>query len=644
MPSLRDLLELRVAAPADLSEDGETVLVLSNITGTMQLYRMRRSGGDLEQLTDFAEPVEGFFVPRRDRILLQMDQGGNERHQLYLLDSPLEPLVVEPDYLHRAPVCTRDGLLLAYATNRRNGVDFDVVVRDLDTGEERTVFDLGGWCVSAAFSPDGRWLPVLRSTDRPGDNDLYLVDLESGEVVHASPHDDEAYFGPPAWTADGAGFFFSTSTGRDRSAIARFELASRSWEYVVEGEWDLLCHGDVAGRRLLIEENADGYTRLWLHEGGEVQLPGRGVAADFAFSEDGRYLAYFFSSPVLAGDTWLYDLESGSLDRLTKSPGAVRPEELVEPELHRFRSFDEEEVPTFLYLPEGEGPFPVVIMVHGGPEAQLRPVFSPLAQYFVSSGYAVAGPNVRGSTGYGKRYEHLDDVHRRLDSVRDLVSLHDWLADHPRIDSSRAVLYGGSYGGYMVLAGLAFFPKRWAAGIEIVGISSLVTFLERTADWRRAVREREYGSLERDRDFLLEVSPLTHVERIRAPLFIIHGANDPRVPPGEAEQIYGSLTQRGVRCELLVYPDEGHGLAKLKNRLDAYPKAAAFLEEVLRGGEQDEQDGGHAHLDGGGDRGEAAEGEEGRAQERQGAGVGAEELARGAGKPPDPPEHDRQGE
>jgi dipeptidyl aminopeptidase/acylaminoacyl peptidase len=223
-----------------------------------------------------------------------------------------------------------------------------------------------------------------------------------------------------------------------------------------------------------------------------------------------------------------------------------------------------------------------VFVIHGGPEAQLRPVWSPISQYFVSHGLAVAAPNVRGSTGYGKRYEHLDDVERRLDSVRDLASLHDALGEAGRIDRTRSVLYGGSYGGYMVLAGLAFQPERWAAGIEIVGISSLVTFLENTADWRRPFREREYGSLAHDRDFLLQASPLTHVDRIRAPLFVIHGANDPRVPLGEAEQIHRSLTERGIRCELLAYEDEGHGLKKLKNKLDAYPRAVAFLEEVLQ--------------------------------------------------------------
>jgi dipeptidyl aminopeptidase/acylaminoacyl peptidase len=256
--------------------------------------------------------------------------------------------------------------------------------------------------------------------------------------------------------------------------------------------------------------------------------------------------------------------------------------ELTEPELHRFRSFDGESIPVFLFEPPArEGPPPVVFVIHGGPEAQLRPIWQPLSQYFVSHGLAVAAPNIRGSTGYGKRYQHLDDVERRLDSVNDLAALHDALADAGRIEGDRAVLYGGSYGGYMVLAGLAFQPERWAAGIELVGISSLVTFLENTAEWRRKFREREYGSLERDREFLLEASPLTRVDQIRAPLFVIHGANDPRVPVGEARQIHRSLTERGIRCELLIYEDEGHGLKKLPNKLDAYPRAAAFLDEVL---------------------------------------------------------------
>ncbi len=556
----------------------------------MQLYRVPRTGGVLERLTDLAEPVSGSYLPVGNRVLLQRDEGGNERLQLYLLDPDAggepEPLVVEPDLIHRAPSVSRDGSLLAYACNRRNGVDFDVWVRRLDGAEERTVFAAGGWCEPAGFSTDGRYLAVLRLTERSGDNDLYLVDLAAGETIHVSPHGDEAVFGPPAWLAGGDAFLFATSTGRDTAAIARYALAERRWEYVLEDPWDVECSIDWTGRQLLVEANEDGYSRLELRDPDslvlrlEVPLPGRGVVASTAFSQDGRHLAFHFTSPLEPGDVWLLGTGEGSLERLTTSPSSVPRKALVEPELHRFRSFDGESVPVFTYVPPGP-PAPVVVTIHGGPESQLRPVFSPVTQYLAANGYAVAAPNVRGSTGYGKRYEHLDDVRLRLDSVRDLVSLHDWLAEEGRVDAGRTVLYGGSYGGYMVLAGLAFHPERWAAGIDTVGISSLVTFLENTAAWRRGYREREYGSLEHDRDFLLEASPITRVDAISAPLFIIHGANDPRVPVGEARQIHAALSERGVRCELLVYDDEGHGLAKLENRLDAYPRAVAFLEEVL---------------------------------------------------------------
>ena len=259
-------------------------------------------------------------------------------------------------------------------------------------------------------------------------------------------------------------------------------------------------------------------------------------------------------------------------------------EDGVEPELHRVESFDGEPVPVFLFLPEGEGPFPVVVTVHGGPESQWRPWYSSgfgaLTQYLVARGYAVAAPNVRGSSGYGKRFEHLDDVEKRLDSVADLAALHAWLSARPEIDGSRAVVYGRSYGGYMVLAALAFQPELWAAGIEFVGISNLRTFLENTSVWRRAAREREYGPFERSRAAPAPV-PWSRLEAIRAPLFIEHGRNDPRVPVSESEAIHEELVRRGVRCELVIYEDEGHMVEKLANRVDVFERATAFLDEVL---------------------------------------------------------------
>ena len=588
---LRALLELRSAAPADI--EGETLLVRSDLPGTMQLFRASVRGGELEQVTDFPDPVEGRFVPGSQRILVEHDDAGNEHTQLSLVEpgSSPEPLVHNPDFVHRDPRFSHDGQLLAYVTNRDNGVDWVVYVRSLRDGDERAIFDRGGVCIPAGFSPDARLFAVLHDTGRPSDNDLYLVDVASGEAENVSPHEEIAWFDEPVWRSDGSAFFVATTEGRDTKAIKRYDLGTRRWSVAVESDWDLECHGDDAGRWLLVHANEDGYSRLELRDAEtcgvvcDVPLPGRGVVEEPVLARDGSLVAFKFSSPVDPGDVWTYDVEQRELRRATGLPRSVDLGVLREPELHRFESFDGESVPVFLWEPDGDGPFPVVVMVHGGPESQFRPAFlpsfTPLTQHLLSRGYAVAAPNVRGSTGYGKRYEHLDDVRLRLDSVRDLSSLHDWLGTRRRLDAASAVLYGRSYGGYMVLAGLAFQPERWAAGIECVGISNFVTFLENTAPWRRAVREPEYGTLERDREFLIEASPITHVDRIRAPLFIQHGANDPRVPLEETEQIHRVLTEKGIRCELLVHEDEGHMIGKLENRVQTFERAVAFLDDVL---------------------------------------------------------------
>lgn len=592
MPSLRELLTVRWVLPVDVRSDG-AVLLSSNETGTMQLSLVPAGGGESVRLTDFAEPVAGRFVPGTDRLLVEMDEGGNERMQLYLLDarpgSPLEPLVVEPDSLHVGAQLSSDGSLLAYACNRANGRDLEVFVRVLATGQERRVLSPGGFCWPAGFSPDGRWLGVLQLTDRTGDNDLILIDLEGDEAFVVEPEEQDAAFGAPAWTADGSRFHFATSSGRDTTGIARFDLADRSWSYVLEEAWDLECRSDPSGRRLLVEANVEGVSSVRLLDPEtlalehDLELPQSAVVQTLASSPDGRLLGLGLSTPRIPWSAWLADTSEGSLRRLSQPSPTVAEDALAQPSLRRYRSFDGESIPYWLLVPdETPPPWPVVVEVHGGPEAQRRPAWFPLIQYFVSAGFAVAMPNVRGSTGYGKRYEHLDDVRLRLDAVRDLVALHDHLGEDERFDTGRTALYGGSYGGFMVLAALALHPERWAAAVDVVGISSFVTFLENTAAWRRSFREREYGSLEHDRDFLHEISPLTHVDRMRAPLFIVHGANDPRVPLGEAQQIHAALRARGVPCELLVYDDEGHGLQKLANRLDAYGRAVAFLQEILR--------------------------------------------------------------
>jgi dipeptidyl aminopeptidase/acylaminoacyl peptidase len=568
------------------------LLLASNLPGVRQLFLSALDGSPPQQLTHLQEPVDGTLLPD-GRILLLVDEGGNERSQLYLMErgGEPEPLVVDPRFNHWTPVVSPDGSLLAYATNRGNGRDFEVVVRRLQSGDERT-YDVRGYLAVHDFSPDGRWLAVERLGDLAGDSDLFLIEVETGEVVHATPHEGAAEYTTPAWLPDSSRLYAATNAFGDHSSIARYDLGHREWEVVLESRWDLECVADRAGRSLLVSANEDGWSRLELRDPetlelrGEVPLPGRGVVAQWpapppVFSHDGAQLAFSFSSPREPLQVHCYDLDSNELRRLTGDG----PIEGADPTLHRFTSFDGEEIPVFLFEPEGDGPFPVVLTVHGGPESQWLPFFSPsvgaFTQFLVSRGYAVAAPNVRGSTGYGKRFEHLDDVGLRLDSVRDLAALHGWLTARPEIDGDRAVVYGGSYGGYMVLAALAFHPELWAAGISFVGISNLVTFLENTSEYRRAAREREYGSLATDRELLQRLSPASQIDAIRAPLFLEHGRNDPRVPVGESEYIHRVLSEKGVRCELVIYEDEGHSIEKRRNQIDVYERVVAFLDEVL---------------------------------------------------------------
>ena len=596
-PDLREFLEARTAYPCNFSADGRRLLVASNLTGTMQLYRCHLdddgTAGPLYQVTDEEEPVSGRYLPVGTDIVLGIDSGGNERTQLHLVSDDggeFRPVAVDPEAIHSAGGTSPDGRLLAYATNRRNGVDFDVLVVDLETGERTTLWDRGGWTMAGGFSPDGRWLAVHRLTERNGDSELHLIEVATGRTIEVLAHpDDDADISLPVWSADSSSVIVATDEGRDDAALVRIDVATGRSEVVEELGWEASLSGDRAGRRFLCNVNADGWSRLEVRDVAtaaveiEVPLASPGVVPFATLSADGERVAYQLTSSVEPGDVWLYDMRTGRTTRVTESPHSLDLTQLTTPALHRPPSFDGEQVPVFLWRPVSvsERGVPVVVWIHGGPEGQTRPTWNPLIAYFVARGFAVAAPNVRGSVGYGKRYHHLDDVEKRFDAIADLAALHDWLSGHDGIDGAKAALMGGSYGGYMVLAGLAFQPERWAAGVDIVGISSLVTFLRNTSSWRRAFREREYGFLDRDLEVLEALSPMNRLQDIAAPLLVVHGANDPRVPLSEAEQVHTSLIARGVRCDLLVYPDEGHGLGKLKNRLDAWPKAADFLADVL---------------------------------------------------------------
>jgi dipeptidyl aminopeptidase/acylaminoacyl peptidase len=605
---VRALLRTRrtLLADVDRGEDApERVLARSDASGTVQVYEL--ASGDLVELTSLPEPVaSAHYVPGGRRAVLAIDEGGDERHQLYLIDlddaaaatvagfDRLRALTSDPRFGHQFAGVSADGRTLAYVSDRSNGVDFDLWLCDLERDEHSLLHAGGAWYQpGSGFSPGGRLVSLLRPGARPLDVDLVLVDTTSGEaqipIAHAG---GAALIGPPAWVSDSV-FYASSNAGSEFAAVVRHDLDTGETKTVPgtgeQFDSEVVSAGMSA---IVVIENRDGASTMWRYdtqtgERRDVPLPDAGVTHAWFLeppiaTSDGSRLYYTLTTPRLAGDIHTYDLNDGETRRLTHSRAELTPEALVAPELGEVESFDGERIPLFIFRPRSAEPRPaVVVEVHGGPEAQALRLFDPEVQALVTAGYAVVVPNVRGSTGYGKRYASLDDTTKRLDSVRDLHSVHAAL-ERLGFDPGRAVLWGGSYGGYMTLAGLALQPELWAAGVDIVGISNLVTFLENTSEYRRAHRELEYGSLANNRDFLTEASPLTHVDAIRAPLFAIHGRNDPRVPLSETQQLIASLEQRGLHCELRIYDDEGHGLARLANQLDAYPSAIEFLDEVLR--------------------------------------------------------------
>jgi len=599
-------LTIRSAYGASVAADG-TVAFLLDTTGVAQVWTLSEPGAWPEQRTFYDEPVS--FVtaaPERPEFVFGKDEGGNERIQFHRLDADgtVTDLTATPEAKHRWGGWSHDGDRFAFASNRRDEAVFDIYVQGRDeTGDEADrVYEGDGWLSVGGWSPDDTRL-VVTEAHWSFDQDVYVLDIERGDLTHLTPHEGDVRYLSAGWGPEGEALYLVTDDGSDTLYLARLDAETGQLDTVREGgDWNVdgVALDEETGL-LVYSRNVDGYTELTagrlagaltVEEFASPALPGD-VAGGVSFGPEGRRFALSASGRTTNTNVYVVDIESlqeagqggdapAATTRWTHaSTAGVPPESFVAPDLVRYETFDGREIPAFFSAPEGAeaGETPVIVDIHGGPESQRRPSFSGLVQYFLSRGYAVFEPNVRGSTGYGTAYTHLDDVEKRMDAVRDIEAAVEWLCDHPAIDPDRIVAKGGSYGGFMVLAALTEYPDLWAAGIDSVGIANFVTFLENTGPWRRQLREAEYGSLAEDRDLLERISPINNIESIEAPLFVLHGANDPRVPLEEAEQIVEQAREQGVPVEKLIFEDEGHGISKLENRIEAYSRVVEFLEE-----------------------------------------------------------------
>jgi dipeptidyl aminopeptidase/acylaminoacyl peptidase len=594
--TLAQYLMIRGNSDGSFVADGEAVLFTNSTTGVKQLWRMDAEGGWPHQLTFFEEGIDYYDAhPSEDLVVLSADSGGNERTQLYLCDTwgrNLRRITDDDGVIYRYGGFSRDGAELVYESNERDERYFDVYVYDIRTGERELILESDDYNSSVGFSPDGRYVAVIRLHDSH-DYDLYLVDTENdNELIIATPHDGDAEYGIPRWLPDSSGFYFSSNEDNEFVELAYYDVASGERRWAERPGWDLEDYFvSWGGRYLVYELNVEGYDELVIKDlaTGETVNPPEmriGQFSTVSMTTDEKRMLFTHNGPDHPVDLFVWDVGSKEEPkRITYASLAGIPEEtLLSPELVHYETFDGLQIPAYVYIPrssdEIEGA-PVVVLAHGGPESQYQAWFDSMAQYFLDQGYAYVVPNARGSTGYGKRYSRLDDRFNRLDNVRDFEYLARWLAGQPWADPDRLIIVGTSYGGYSVMACLTEQPDLWAAGVEICGISNLVTFLENTGPWRRPLRESEYGYLDTDREFLEKISPANNARRIKAPLVVIQGANDPRVPEEEAEQIVAAARENGIPVLYLLYEDEGHGLSKLENRLDAWPKVIEFLNETL---------------------------------------------------------------
>ncbi|MGB3328485.1 MAG: S9 family peptidase [Thermomicrobiales bacterium] len=579
------------------SPDGSEIAYSVNTTGQFNLWRQSSSGGWPYQLTLSAGQAvrQISWSPDGETLAFTADNDGDEFTKIYEIPTtgglPREIAVTE-QVQHFLAGWSPDGRQLAFAANDRVPTDQDVVVRDSISGDERTLME-GGVLEPLFWSPDSAKLLVLDMQSNTN-IDIHVLDVTTGASEHVTPHEDEVMFVPVGWAADGKGFWLLTDEGRETLALAFHDLTTGTRRLIETPAWEIINAAVSAdGRWLVWEMNENGYSRLFrrdLTHGNEspatpIPMPD-GTLSGAALSPTENLLGLLWSQPTHPTEVFVIDLETDDVHQITESAlGGLDEATMVRPELIHVTSFDGREIPAWLYRPHAEAgtQSPVLLSIHGGPEAQERPyyAYSGFYQYLLSRGIAILAPNVRGSTGYGKTYQKLIHHDWGGDELKDFDALVQYLHGLDWVDNDRIGVYGGSFGGFATLSCVSRLPDYWAAAVDLVGPSNLVTFAKAVPPTWRRMMAQWVGDPETEADFLMERSPITYVDQITAPLFVIQGANDPRVVKPESDQIVAKLRERGVDVRYDVYEDEGHGFTKRENELRAFQDMAAFLEEHL---------------------------------------------------------------
>lgn len=597
--SVARMAKVGFASSPTFSPDGSRIAFVTNISGLPQVWTMSTAGGYPSLVTSFDDPV-GFVTwsPDGQWLAFNVAPGGGFNEQIYLVrpdGTGLRRLTEGGKENNFLDGWSPDGRFIAFSSNRRDPAARDSYFIDVATGQSRMVAQNKGIGSIADVSRDGKYAIVGRLVNR-GDNNLYLIRLSDGTETLLTPHDGPGSFSGIRFSPDSRAVYISSNKDRDLNALARVRLDQNGQP----GPIEVLAardDGELAGAAmnkqgtlLALVWNIAGRSELSYYDTTTGKTaPGPKLPAEIAggleFSDDGRRLAMVISGASSPADIWVLDLSSKQFTQLTRSPHAgVDLSKLVRPELVRYKAHDGLELSGWLYRPKGvTAAGPIVLSFHGGPEGQERPGFNSMYQALLSRGISVFAPNVRGSSGFGKKFVNLDNGPLRENGVKDIKATVDYVVSAGVADPKRIGIVGGSYGGYMVMAGLTEYPDMFAAGANLFGVVNFETFFKNTQPWMAAISKIEYGDPDKEADMLRRLSPLTRIDRVKAPTIVLHGANDTNVPVIEAEQVVENLKRRNVPVEYVLFPDEGHGWRKTPNRIRSTVSIVRFFEKHLKG-------------------------------------------------------------
>lgn len=608
--------ESRAAGFADWHPTKREMLILTRFADTNQVHRVAMAGGARTQMTFLPDRVNSAtFEPKKgDHFLFSKSVGGSEFDQNYRYDFATGDitLLTDGESKNSEPVWSYNGQLVAYTSTRRNGADTDIYLESpADPKSDRLLAEVkaGGWQI-ADWSPDDKQVLVLEYISI-NESYLWLFDTQTGQRKELTPRPAEGKekvsYGAAAFAKDGKGFFVTTDRESEYQRLAYLDLASGKHTYLLPNTRFDVDNADLSedGKKIGYTLNENGISTLHvidvaMRDGVMTASAPRELKFDpplppsiisgLLWHPDVKQelLAFTLANARSPSDAFVWDIRNNTVARWTESEtGGIPASQFVQPELVRWPSFDGREITGFLYLPDTKkfpGPRPVVVNIHGGPEAQFRPGFLGRQNYLINElGCAILFPNVRGSAGYGKTFVKLDNGLKREDSYKDISALLDWIKTQPQLDRSRIMVTGGSYGGFMTLAVATNYADRIRCALDVVGISNLATFLKNTESYRRDLRRAEYGD-ERDpnmAEFMERTAPLNNAQKITKPLFVVQGANDPRVPKTEADQIVSTLKKQGTPVWYLLAKDEGHGFAKKKNADFQFYATVQFIREHL---------------------------------------------------------------